>query len=285
MPAPADTTTTQDQQGQTQQTQQGTNTQQQTQQSQTPQQQQTSQQQQSSQRPGADQNPGNDDRSRGLIADLQKERQARQRLEQQFHELQGHLDAERRRIQALAGVTPQSPEEQELEAVRARVVQLFPVLAKLDEEQLDQLLSLNERAGGFEEVAQNHWERHGRTMLSSLQSKVAEELGTDLSDRQQKALARAYVAEAETNPEFLKRHEAGDQTLIEEFAKQWVEDWFEPARKTVVTSEVNRMRRVPSGRDRSVQTTPPKKIDFKDAKAVEDAMVESFRSHGGRFDN
>jgi hypothetical protein len=237
------------------------------------------------QEPAPAQKSGVDDKQRGLLADLQKERQTRQRLEQQLATHQAELDARQRRIQALAGVNPQSEEEAELEAVRERVKKLFPVLGRLTDEKLEKLLSLDERSGGLEEAAQHHWSRHATTMLDSLQKAVAEEIGSDLTDRQKKALGRAYVAEAESDPEFLKRHEAGDTKLIEEFAKGWIEDWFEPARKQVVTTEVNRQRRVPSGRDRNVSTTPPKKVDFKDPKAVEDAMVESFKSHGGRFEN
>lgn len=228
---------------------------------------------------------GVDDANRGLVADLQKERQARQQLQQQVQQFQQQLEAEKRRVMALAGVNPQTAEETELEEVRAKLVKIFPVLGKLTDKQVDNLLQLGERAGGIEEATQHHWQNHGRQMLSQVQDAVAEAVGSDLTERQVKALNRAYVAEAESNPEFLARHEAGDKTLIEEFAKQWIEDWFEPARRRVVTDEVTRRRPVPRGGDRTVQTTPAKKIDFKDEKAVSDAMVESFKSHGGRFES
>lgn len=251
------------------------------------QQQQQDGQHASNQRPGADQNPGDDARNRGVLADLQKERLARQRLQTQLDQLSGERDADRRRIAALAGVNaPPTAEEAEVEQVRARLVQLFPALGRLSEDGfLDALQNLTESSAGIQEATQHHWQAHGRQMLDTLTSAVAEEVGSDLTDRQKKALARAYVAEAEADPEFLKRHEAGDPKLVAEFAKQWVEDWFEPARKQVVSQEVARRRPVPNGRDRNVQTTPAKKIDFKDPKAVEDAMVESFKSHGGRFES
>lgn len=247
-----------------------------------------SQQPSNTQRPGADQNPGHgdgDQRTRGILSDLQKERQARQKLEQQLQQLNGSLESERRRVQALAGVNPQSEEEQEIEAVKARVLQLFPVLGKLTDEKLEQLMGLGDKASSIEEAAQHHWTRHGQTMLDGLAEQVSEEIGGDLTDRQRKALFRAYVAEAEADPEFLQRHNSGDRTLLAEFAKQWAEDWIEPVRKSAVQAEVNRRRPVPNGRDRNVNTQAPKQVDFKNPKAVEDAMVESFRSHGGRFDN
>lgn len=229
-------------------------------------------------------NSVDDAQQRGLIADLQKERQARQKLEQQFTALNANLEAERRRVQALAGVTPKTEEDVQLDEIRARIVKMFPVLGRLDEDQIDELLSLKDHAGSIEEATQHHWTTHGRSMLSGLNEAVAKEIGSDLSDRQKKALGQAYVAAAEADPAFLQRHEQGDPKLIEEFAKAWIEDWFEPARKQVVTTEAQRFRRVPNGRDRNVQTTPPKAVDFKNPKAVEDAMVESFRRHGGSFD-
>ena len=226
------------------------------------------------------------DRERGLLTDLQKERVARQRLEQQLQQHQNDLKAERLRVQALAGVTPKSDEDVELEAVKARVVQMFPALAKLDEKALERLLAVANNADSLEEATQHHWVSHGRQMVDALNEQVADELGVDkLNDRQRKQLGRAYLSMLEDDPESLKRHNAGDKALIQEFAKAYTEDWFESARKTVVTNEVSRRRPVPNGRDRSVQTSPAKKIDFKDEKAVSDAMVESYRSHGGKFDN
>jgi hypothetical protein len=230
-------------------------------------------------------NRGDDSQQRGLIADLQKERQARQRLEQQFAQLQGNLDAERRRVQALAGVNPKSAEEVELDTIRERIVKMFPALGRLTEEQLDEFAALKNNAASVEEATQHHWTVHSRGMLGNLYESVAKEVGSDLTERQKNAIGRAYLAAAESNPEFLARHESGDPKLIEEFAKAWIDDWFEPARKAVVQTEARRFRPVPGGRDRTVQTTPAKAIDFKNAKAVEDAMVESYRKHGGGFDN
>lgn len=247
------------------------------------QQQQQPQQQNGQQRPGAD-NSGWDRERAGLLADLKKEREARQAHERRVTELTGTLTTEQKRVRALAGLEVKSEQDQAQEEIRQRVIQLFPALGKLTDEKIDQLLSMQERMGSAEEVVQHHWSRHGQQMLDSVSNKVADAIGRDLTDRQQKALWRAYTVEAEANPEFLKRHNQGDPKLAEEFAKEWVEDWFESARKTVVTEEVGRRRPVPNGRDRNVNTQPPKKVDFSSDKAIEDAMVESFRRHGGSFD-
>ena len=122
-------------------------------------------------------------------------------------------------------------------------------------------------------------------MLDSVIDGVLQKVGgDDLTARQKKAIVRYYVGEAESDETFLTRHEQGDPTLVDEVVKAILEDWYEPARRSVTATEVQRTnRRVPRGADRSVGTTGKKKLDFKDQKAVEDAMVESFRSHGGQF--
>lgn len=239
------------------------------------------------QEPKPGQKSGEDDpRFKGILADLAKERQARQRLETDLATHRSQLSVEQKRVRALSGLENVSPEEQEADEIRARIVKLFPVLGKLTDEQLSKLLASQDALGSVQETTQHYWTTHGRTMLATLHEQVAEEVGGDLNDRQKKALSRAYVSAAEEDPEFLARHERGDQTLLAEFAKQWVEDWLEPARRKVTQLEVNRQRRVPGdGAKRTVTQQPPKTINFKDPKAVEDAMVESFRSHGGAFEN
>lgn len=224
-----------------------------------------------------------DDRTKGILADLKKERQARQEYERQNVQFRAELDAERRRVQALAGVTPQSEQEQEAEQIRGRFKQLFPELAELTSEDIQALRQLKEQASGIQEATTHHYKLHGRKMLDAVGVAVAKSVGGTLSPRQLARLEAAYVREAETRPEFLARHDSGDTKLIEEFAKEWIDDWFEPARRRVTQSELERQRRVPSGRDRSVAAQGGKKIDFNNPKAVEDAMVEAYVGHGGGF--
>jgi hypothetical protein len=224
-----------------------------------------------------------DDRQRGILADLQKERRARQTYETQLNSMRTELEAERRRVQALAGVNPRSAEETEVDAVRQRFGQVFPGLAKLSDEKIERLLAVAERADSLEEATSHHWQTHGRQMLSSVTDAVAKELGGTLSDRQLTRIKREYVAAAEGDPEFLARHEAGDPTLVQEFVKEMMEDFFEPARRKITATELSRQRSVPSARDRSVPGPGGKKLDYNNPKAVEDALVASFREHGGAF--
>jgi len=137
------------------------------------------------------------------------------------------------------------------------------------------------QAASFREETTARWSRHGEQMLGSVVDAISKELGGTLTDRQTNRIKQAYVAEAEANPEFLARHEKGDPKLIAEFVKNFSEDFFEPMRRKAVAAESTRMRGVPSGRDRSVATVGGKKIDFGNSKSVEDAMWESFKSHGG----
>lgn len=224
-----------------------------------------------------------DDRTRGILADLQKERRTRQQYEQDIVRHRSELEQANRRIQALAGVAPQSEGEQEAEQIRARFRQLFPELADLTADDIKALRDLKAQASGLQDATTHHYKLHGRKMLDAVGAAVSKHVGGTLSPRQLARLESAYVREAETHPEFLERHDSGDLKLVEEFTKEWIDDWFEPARRRVTQTELDRQRRVPSGRDRSVAATGGKKIDFNNPKAVEDAMVEAFVGHGGAF--
>lgn len=246
--------------------------------------QQQTQQQQTTQQQTGDPNAAR--RDAGVLADLQKERKQRQALEARLQAQEEALNSERRRVQALVGVNPQSEGEAEIAQVREQFAKLFPGLARLNDEQLlaklDQLLA---SADTHADTTNRYWRDRAQQMTSGVVEQISKELGGELSDRQVRRIRSAYAAAAEADPEFLARHEAGDPKLIEEFAKEWIEDWFEPARRKQITNEVGRYRPVPSGRDRSInsQAGTPKKIDFTNEKEVEDAMVASFRAHGGGF--
>lgn len=227
---------------------------------------------------------------RGMLADLQRERQQRQQLETQYQQAQqrqaqfeARLQERERQIQALTGSQTPTPDQAQEAEVRARFAQLFPHLAGLTPEAIERIIALSESSQNLEQTTQHYWTSHGRSMLENLHQSVADELGGDLTDRQKSALVASYIRNAEQDPAFLQRHEQGDQTLIREFAKAWVEDWFEPARRKVTQTALGQQRRVPSGRATQPVSTGKAKIDFNDPKAVEDAMVASFRDHGGEF--
>jgi hypothetical protein len=210
---------------------------------------------------------------------------AQRQFEKKVAELEAGLQERDRKIQALAGVTPASPEEAQADEIREAIFQLVPALRKFDDATVDKLLGLVNSAESLSETTNHYWTQHGANALSKLETAVASELGGgDLNERQRKALHRAYVAEAEENPEFLKRHEAGDPKLIEEFAKQWAEDWVEPARRKVTAQAVSRVGRpVPRDKTGQVATKPKDKVDNSDPDAVLDRAVAYLREQGLEF--
>src|ERR1035437_5911839 len=76
---------------------------------------------------------------RAFIADLQKERKQRQDYERQVATYQGELAAEKRRVQALGGVSPQSKDEVDADAIRRQFGQYFPDLANLSKDDIGEI--------------------------------------------------------------------------------------------------------------------------------------------------
>jgi len=224
-----------------------------------------------------------DPRFKGVLSDLAKERKARQKFEADYRASQAAVEQERRRVQALAGVNPRSPEQEQDEAVRARFQQLFPGLAKLTDEQINRLMQVAENADNLDATTNQMWQRHGRQMLDSVIQRASKSMGGELTERQRIRLERAYFNEAASNEQFLARHEAGDPKLVEEFVKEFVEDFVEPGRRNALASEQERMRRVPSSRDRSIVGANGKAPDLSKPSEFEDAAVAAFRKHGGGF--
>lgn len=230
--------------------------------------------------------PVEDPRIAGLLADLKKERAARQKFEGDHKTTAAELEKERKRVRALSGLENPSPEEETDAAVRARLEQMYPWLKDLTAEDIK---AVRESRGHIEEIrnASTHsWKVHGQKMLTSVTAGVQKALGGGrLSERQIERVQRAYADEAGRNPAFLERHEAGDATLIDEFVKGWMEDFVEPGRRSALSQETQTLRRprVPGGKDRSVVGNNDKPIDVKDPKAVEDFLVDSFKKRGGQF--
>jgi hypothetical protein len=234
--------------------------------------------------PGAGPKTGVDDpRIKGLTADLVKERKARQEFEKRFKDHDAQLTERNRQIAALTGTKTPTADEAEIEEVRQQFAKLFPGLAKLDDKQIEKLLKVAESSDTLSETTKHYWDRHARTTTDQLIADVSELIGGELSARQKNACVAAYSFEIENNPELAEKFEQGDVEHLKQFAKDWAEDWLTAAQRKVTATNVNRLRPVPRSGDRSVTTTAQKKIDFKDPKAVEDAMVKTFRDHGGSF--
>ena len=220
---------------------------------------------------------------------LTEESTKRQRLE-------AELETSRRQLQALTGATPPTAQTQEADEVRAAFKQMFPHLAKFDDKMVDRLIRISEQSEQFEQTQTHYWQQHVSRSLKSLSDSYAKEHGLEkLSERQQRRMAAAFSAELNADAakaqrdgeesEMVRRYESGDTALFEEFVKEWVEDFSEPARRQKTAAEVARVgARVPSGRGtQNVATNSKPKIDFTNEQATEDAMVEAFKAHGGSF--
>lgn len=220
------------------------------------------------------------------------------KAEQDAQRYQSELEAERRRVQALAGVTPQDPKQQEAEEVKAALYQMFPqlkALEKMDPEAFDRVMRAAQTA---ESTTQAHWERHATSMLTDLRSNIAQQLGAEsLTPTQQRQVDRAYREEAQAamharqvavqrgerpsvqtmpgDSDFLARHERGDKALLTEFAKAFLDDWMGPARRVATADAARRgSRPVPRGdRARVPVTQGTPNIDFTNEDQFKQALI------------
>lgn len=177
------------------------------------------------------------------------------------------LEQERNRVRALAGVNPQDPKTKEAEELRGAMYEMFPHLKALEGLTAEQLQDVFEAAAAAKTTTQATWERHAEDMLTSLETEIKTKLGSDkLTPTQVRGLRRAYREEAQlclqarqqavqsgdssydVRGDFLSRHERGDRALLKEFAKAFLDDWYEPAVRSVTARNAQRVGRpVPRG--------------------------------------
>lgn len=225
-----------------------------------------------------------DKRFRGIQADLAKERKQRQDYERRVTQYETELATERRRVQALTGVNPRSDAENDADEIRRRLAEIRPELADLTADEIKEWRAMASERAALAETTNHYWQAHGRKMVGEVQKEITKEYGGELSARQVETITKAYVLRAQSDPAFLQRHEDGDPALASEFAKEWLADWFEPAKRKATQSQVDQFRRVPGGKDRSSTFVQgEKKIDVNDPKAVEDMLVAGFKERGGTF--
>lgn len=194
--------------------------------------------------------------------------------------------------QALTG-EPSDADKQQTE-IKDAILAMFPglkAIGDLTPEQIQEVLEAGQHA---QQSSHNHWKQHATRMFDSLQSEVLKTLGGDkLTDTQVRRLRSAYRDElgaavqarqaAEKNGtaydatnDALSRHEAGDLSFVKEFAKQFLDDWFEPARRTATQQALRRQRPVPAGgRQVSNVTTKLPEIDYNNEDAFKKALAEA----------
>lgn len=224
---------------------------------------------------------------------LNEESGKRTAIEKERDQARQELEAERRRVQALAGVTPKSPEDQNTEEIQQALLKMFPGLAAIKDLTPEQLQEVFEAAQSGQQASQQHWNRHATQMLTGLEREVSELIGAEkLTPTQVKTLHRTYREEArecwaareraqktgehyDASNDFIARHERGDETLLTDLAKQFLDDWFEPAKRQAITSTVRRQNRpVPRGeRTRQTVTKGAPEIDYNNEDAFKKALL------------
>lgn len=200
------------------------------------------------------------------------------------------LDAAQKRIQALAGVTPTDPVEQERQGIVDAFLKIFPSARFLTDDKLSaKFQEWLETGDQARDAVTHHWVTHREQVYGDLQTSFMDEINVDqLTPRQVTTLVAAFkasVPDDKADPEgyeqWRQRYERRDPTLITDFIKAYVEDMIEPARRQAVAGAVNRNPRVPQGGPRRPVAAPNKpKINFGDLDAVMAAAAADPRMAG-----
>lgn len=199
-------------------------------------------------------------------------------------------------MRVLAGLDPQkSQQDAGKEEVRAAILEMFPALAKIDEETLNKVLQTAQHGDLMKQTTDAYWDRHADQMVGELRKTAADAIGMDLNDKQAKRLEREYThmirvsvaarerAKQSGDPTYdfqndaLARHNKGDVTLLKEFVKDFTEDFVEPVRRQAVSAQARRFGQpVPSGgRQRQAMAQGPPQIDYNNEEQFKDAIRKS----------
>lgn len=176
-----------------------------------------------------------------------------------------------RRIAALAGVAPVDPDQAEAEKVANAFYSLpqFAHLRNVTPELLDRMSKLVHESTSLTEARDHIYNQQADRLLTSIDRAFAEEIGAEsLTPGQQRKLRAAFAAwipDRQTDPEghaaFDKRYNAGDETLITEFLKEFATDVLEPARRQA-TIPVAQRRPIPRSGGGGPVTSQPQKPDY-----------------------
>lgn len=223
-----------------------------------------------------------EDRSRWVPGHrIVEETTARTAAERKAAEAIARADAAEKRVRALAGVDPNAASEAEAEKVKSNFFALFPQFAKLTPEVLDKVLAAVERGDSADAAIRHTWDRLAQTTLRNLENRFLEVIGADkLNDRQRAKLHGSWGAMMKADPEnFRLRYEAEDPQLIEDFIKEFTEDFVDPVRRLHAAGVVPRPP-VPRGGPGHQVTTVPPKINYLNPEEVENYAVARMKEAG-----
>lgn len=195
------------------------------------------------------------------------------------------LKAERARVAALAGVTPQNPADAQNQEVIEAFYKIFPHMrAFQDPKMVERVMALVDRGDELSQASEHVWDGLTRRTVNGLVKAYADELNLkteDIDEGTRRGLVAFFSQMANADPEgFRQRYETEDPKLIEEFITQMRKQFFEPARRAEASRLVRGQPRVPSsGPSRPVVAAPPS-IDFADRDAVENYAVQYMKDRG-----
>ncbi len=193
------------------------------------------------------------------------------RTSAEIAKLRSDLEASNRRIAALAGITPPNADDAEAEKIANAFYSLpqFAHLKHLTPEFLTKVGQLVEQGASLSDARDHVYNQQADRFLGAMDRAFAEEIGAEtLSPGQQRKLRAAFgawIPDKQTQPDehaaFDKRYNAGDETLIAEFLKEYAAEILEPARRQA-TIPIAQRRPVPRGGGGGPVTSQQQKPDY-----------------------
>jgi hypothetical protein len=219
-----------------------------------------------------------------------------------------------RQIAALTGAQTPDPNAQKAEAIREAFFNLpgMGVLrrfSELSEEQIESILQVPQQFSASKQAEARQWERHGNQQVDTVAERVAEAIGADSLDAEQKAdlrtsMSHFIASRARTElqqaadrygeqavardqrrfSETIRRYEDGDPKLLDEFVTRYTKNWVEPARRSATARTSTRTRPVPASGGRTPVTSSvqrPEKFNNWDERL--DFAVNLAKERGVQF--
>lgn len=219
---------------------------------------------------------------------LSEETTARRTADTQLAEANRKLAAYRAEAGIAGPVDAAATKKAEVEAA---FNEMFPHLTKESQEKRDAALA---RADAVEA---QQWKRHGTTQLNAVYTQVADALGAESLNADQKSdlqesfanwlrstCAKELQASGGTESATLTAYEEGDAKVLGEFVKRYTANWVEPARRKVTAQTLGRSRPVPDSTGRAQVTSIKRPEKFANMDARLDYAAERFKELGGRFE-
>lgn len=216
---------------------------------------------------------------------LSEESTKRKTLETQYAEAQ-------RQIAALTGNRTPDANETKAQQIKENFFNLpgmgiFRKLSELSEEQLDRLLQTPDHVEAARNHEQQQWKRYGDQQVDTIAGQVAEAIGVEALDEDQKTDLRvsftnfiksqvsrelqqavdrygdeAVASDQRRFSETLRKYEDGDAKLLDAFVARYTKNWVEPARRTSTANQANRTRPVPNSGGRTPVTSIQRPAKF-----------------------